>query len=69
MAICLIQLRLHSFRDLDGHSVFDVLEHLIVAQALEREAAKGDDFVKQNAVRPNVRHGSEQSVHLIVTKS
>lgn len=37
------------------------LEDLAVAHALEGEAAEGDNFVQQDAIRPNVREWSEDS--------
>ena len=46
----------------DGHAALDVLEHLVVAETLEREAAEGDDLEEQHAVRPDVRHRREQAV-------
>lgn len=36
-------------------------EHLVVAHPLEGEATECDDFVKENAIGPNVRGWSEDS--------
>ena len=57
-----LQLGFDAFRDADRHAVPHVLQHLIIAEPLEREAAKGDDLVEQDAVRPDVRHRREQAV-------
>ena len=57
------QLGFDALWNVDGHAVLDVFQHLVVAQSLEREAAEGEDLVEQDAVGPNVRHRSEQTVH------
>ena len=56
------QLVLDPRRDGEGVSRLDVLEDLVVAEALEGEAAEGDHLVEEDAVRPHVRHRREEAV-------
>lgn len=41
----------------------DVIQDLVVAEALVREAAKGDDLVHHHTERPDVRLEGEDTVH------
>ena len=43
-------------------SVLDVLQDLVVGQALEGEAAEGDHLVEEDSDGPDVRHGGEEAV-------
>ena len=52
-----LQLRFHSVWDFNRHSVFHVLQHLVVTQSLKWEAPERDDFVKEDPVGPDIRHG------------
>ena len=40
----------------------DILQHLAIAEALEREATERADLEQQHAVRPDVRHGREEAL-------
>ena len=57
-----LQLRLDSRRDVEHVSSFDMLQNLIIAQALERKTPKGDHLVEQDPVRPDVRHGGKEPI-------
>ena len=56
------QLWLDSRRNVEGVSGLDVLQDLVVAQALEGEAPECDHLVEKDAVGPDVRHWSEETV-------
>lgn len=49
-------------RQSDDVALLDVLQHLLVAEALVRETAKCHDLVQQDAVAPDVRLGCEDAV-------
>ena len=56
------QLRLHRRGDGERVSPLDVLQHLVVAEALEGEAAERDGLVEEDAVGPDVGHGREEAL-------
>ena len=49
-----LHLTLYSLWNMKSVPILDMQQHLVVGQALEGEAAKGDHLIEQNTIAPDI---------------